>query len=67
MHAHLRGSNSLLTFHQIPSEPYVLVTKTSFVSFGDEDVLDTCFRLLSAKLTPAGHLKNILKTKCKRV
>ena len=22
----------------IPSEPYVLVTKASFVSFGDEDV-----------------------------
>ena len=23
---------------KLPSEPYVLVTKTSFVSFGDEDV-----------------------------
>ena len=50
-----------------PVNPYVLVTKTSFVSFGDEDVWDTCFRRLSAKLTSAGHLKNVLKTKCKRV
>ena len=26
-----------------PSEPYVLVTKTSFVSFGDDHVLNTFY------------------------
>ena len=57
----------LFLTQNIPIEPYVLVTKTSFVSFGDENVWDTCFRRSSAKLTSAGHLKDVLKTKCKRV
>ena len=34
--------------HYLPSELYVLVTNTSFVGFGMEDVCDTCFRRLSA-------------------
>ena len=30
--------NQALDTKSIPSEPYVFVTKTSFVGFGDEDV-----------------------------
>ena len=41
-----------------PSEPYVLVTATSSMSIGLEDVYDTCFRRFSPKLTSAVRLKN---------